>query len=49
VPVLAIPRPGQETPGLTDGALVVLGLPSASARTMAQASVSAYLSLVLTR
>jgi Flp pilus assembly protein CpaB len=48
VPVLAIPRPGEESPGLVTGALVVLGLPEAEARTVAQASVSSFLSVVLT-
>lgn len=52
VPVLAIPREeseGQSLPGHVNGALVVLGLPDASARTVAQASVSAVLSVVITR
>jgi Flp pilus assembly protein CpaB len=49
VPVLAIPRPGSEGAGLTNGALVVLGMPATSARTVAQASVGAFLSVVLTR
>ena len=49
VPVLAIPQPGEDTPGLTNGALVVLGLPDGAARTVAQASVSSFLSVVLTR
>lgn len=49
VPVLAIPREGEQSPGLTSGALVVLGLPDASTTTVAQASVSAFLSVVLTR
>ncbi len=48
VPVLALPRLGEESPGLTTGALVLLGLPAASAPDVAQASVSAYLSVVLT-
>jgi Flp pilus assembly protein CpaB len=48
VPVLAIPRPGEESPGLTNGALVVLGLPEATALTVAQASVSSFVSVVLT-
>ena len=48
VPVLAIPRPGEESPGLTNGALVVLGVPEGEAATVAQASVSAFLSVVLT-
>jgi Flp pilus assembly protein CpaB len=49
VPVLAIPQPRRETPGLTNGALVVLGLPDDTARTVAQASVAAFLSVVLKR
>ncbi|MEO5708994.1 MAG: SAF domain-containing protein [Nocardioidaceae bacterium] len=49
VPVLAIPRPGVESPGLTNGALVVLGIPDGGAEAVAQASVSAFLSVVLTR
>jgi Flp pilus assembly protein CpaB len=49
VPVLAIPRTAAETPGLTTGALLVVGLPDGAARTVAQASVSAFLSVVLTR
>jgi Flp pilus assembly protein CpaB len=49
VPVLAIPRAGDESPGLTTGALVVLGLPDGTAETVAQASVSSFLSVVLTR
>jgi Flp pilus assembly protein CpaB len=48
VPVLAIPRAGDDTPGLTNGALVVLGLPDAAVRTVAQASVTSFLSVVLT-
>jgi Flp pilus assembly protein CpaB len=49
VPVLAIPRARQESSGLTAGALVVLGLPDGSVRIVAQASVSSFLSVVLTR
>jgi hypothetical protein len=49
VPVLAIPKPDQSTPGPTNGALVVLGVSDASARTLAQASVSSVLSVVVTR
>ena len=49
LPVLAIPRVAPETPGLTTGALVVLGVPDGSARDVAQASVSAFISIVLTR
>ena len=48
VPVLAIPHEGEESPGLTNGALVVLGLPDDDIRRVAQASVSAFLSVVLT-
>ncbi|QWZ08324.1 hypothetical protein KRR39_00150 [Nocardioides panacis] len=48
-PVLAIPRAGPESPGLTSGALVVLGVPDLTAPTVAQASVTAFLSVVLTR
>lgn len=48
VPVLAIPRATDGTPGLTDGALLVLGATHASARSLAQASVSSVLSVVLT-
>jgi Flp pilus assembly protein CpaB len=49
LPVLAIPRTGPESPGLTTGALVVVGVPGATARAVAQASVTAFLSVVLTR
>jgi hypothetical protein len=49
VPVLAIPRPDDSTPGPTSGALVVLGVSRASARILAQASVTEVLSVVLTR
>jgi Flp pilus assembly protein CpaB len=48
VPVLAIPRADAESPGLTTGALVVVGLPDDAALTVAQASVSTFLSVVLT-
>jgi Flp pilus assembly protein CpaB len=48
VPVLAIPRPGEESPGLTNGALVVLGLADGEAATVAQAAVASFLSVVLT-
>ena len=47
--MLAIPQSRPETPGLTNGALVVLGLPDDTARTVAQASVAAFLSVVLKR
>lgn len=49
VPVLAIPAAQEETPGTGTGALVVLALPPSSARVVAQASVSSFLSVVLTR
>jgi hypothetical protein len=49
LPVLAIPRTAPDGPGLTTGALVVLGVPAGDARAVAQASVSAFLSVVLTR
>jgi hypothetical protein len=49
VPVLAIPRTGAESPGLTAGALVVVGVPDVTAQTVAQASVTSFLSVVLTR
>ena len=49
VPVLAIPRESEQSPGLTNGALVVLGVPDTATRSVAQASVSAYLSVVITR
>jgi Flp pilus assembly protein CpaB len=49
VPVLALPRTGAESPGLTTGALVVLAVPDSSVRTIAQASVSSYLTVVITR
>jgi Flp pilus assembly protein CpaB len=49
VPVLAIPRTGAESPGLTAGALVVVGLPDMTAQNVAQASVTSFLSVVLTR
>jgi len=48
-PVLAIPQSDDNTPGAANGALVVLGVSDASARTLAQASVSSVLSVVLTR
>jgi Flp pilus assembly protein CpaB len=48
VPLLAIPRLHEESPGLTNGALVVVGLPDDAARIVAQASVSRFLSVVLT-
>lgn len=48
VPVLAIPRAGDESAGLTNGALIVVGLPRDAAGDLATASVSAFLSVVLT-
>src|SRR5919107_3377173 len=53
--VLAVPRPAGggtsvvETPGLTNGGLVVLGLPDADAGRVAQASVTSFLTVVLRR
>jgi Flp pilus assembly protein CpaB len=47
VPVLAVPRTSSQGDGLTSGALVVVGVPSSSAETVAQASVTAFLSVVL--
>jgi Flp pilus assembly protein CpaB len=49
VPVLAIPGFAAGTPGLSNGALVVLGFPDTSVRAVAQASVAAFLSVALTR
>ncbi len=49
VPVLTIPRPASEDPTSTGGALVVVGVPDRTARTLAQASVSSFLSVVITR
>ncbi len=49
VPVLAIPRPREESPGLTTGALMVVAVGEEDARTVAQASVTAFLTVVLTR
>lgn len=48
VPVLAIPRPDDATAGVSSGALLVLGVDDAAARTLAQASVSSVLSVVVT-
>jgi Flp pilus assembly protein CpaB len=48
VPVLAIPAETEESPGLTNGALVVLGVPTTDTRQVAQASVRSFLSVVLT-
>lgn len=49
VPVLAIPRESEQSPGLTNGALVVLAVSDTATRSVAQASVSAFLSVVITR
>ncbi|HYO38611.1 MAG TPA: SAF domain-containing protein [Nocardioidaceae bacterium] len=49
VPVLALPSSEEDSPGLGTGALVVLALPASSARQVAAASVSSFLSVVLTR
>ncbi|MDX6302247.1 MAG: hypothetical protein QOF53_3461 [Nocardioidaceae bacterium] len=49
VPVLAIPSSADGTPGLSNGALVVLGFPDSSVRAVAQASVAAFLSVAVTR
>ncbi|NUR09933.1 MAG: hypothetical protein HOQ45_23350, partial [Nocardioidaceae bacterium] len=49
VPVLALPRAGTASPGLTTGALVLVAVPPDAVPRVAQASVSAFLSVVLTR
>ena len=49
LPVLAIPRTAADAPGLTTGALLVVGVAPGDAPALAQASVSAFLSVVLTR
>jgi Flp pilus assembly protein CpaB len=50
VPVLSIPRATDDSPGLTNGgALVVVGVPDGTAGAVAQAGVSSFLSVVLTR
>jgi Flp pilus assembly protein CpaB len=49
VPVLALPAAEDDLPGMGTGALVVLALPQSSARVVAAASVSSFLSVVLTR
>jgi Flp pilus assembly protein CpaB len=49
VPVLAIPGSAGGTPGLTTGALVVLGFPDASVPAVAQASVASFLSVAVSR
>ena len=49
VPVLAVPRASGQGDGLTSGAMVVVGVPEADALGLAEASVSAFLSVVLIR
>ncbi len=50
VPVVSIPRASDDSPGLTNGgALVVVGVPDGTAGAVAQAGVSSFLSVVLTR
>jgi Flp pilus assembly protein CpaB len=49
VPVLAIPRGGDGSASLVNGALVVVGVPAGADRAVAQASVTSFLSVVLTR
>jgi len=49
VPVLAVPRVPAQSPGLTTGALVVVGLPDPSVHAVVQASVSSFISVVLRR
>ena len=50
VPVLSIPRGGDDDPGQTNGgALVVVGVPDTTAPDLAQAAVTSFLSVVLTR
>ena len=49
VPVVAVPRAGEEGNALVPGALVVLGVSEETARTLAGASVGSYLSLTLVR
>jgi Flp pilus assembly protein CpaB len=50
VPVVSIPRATDDSPGLTNGgALVVVGVPGGTAGAVAQAGVSSFLSVVLTR
>lgn len=49
VPVLALPVAEEDAPGPGTGALVVVALPPAAARVVAQASVTSFLSVVLTR
>jgi Flp pilus assembly protein CpaB len=48
-PVLAIPRPADDSPGLANGAPLVLGIPATAVRQVAQASVSSFLSVVVVR
>src|SRR5438045_2366059 len=49
VVVLAMPHTSAQAPGALSGALVLLGLPRADATSVAEAAVSAFLSVVLTR
>jgi Flp pilus assembly protein CpaB len=49
VVVLALPRSAAQAPGALTGALVLVGVPGAEAGDVAQAAVSAFLSVVLTR
>jgi Flp pilus assembly protein CpaB len=50
VPVVSIPRSSDDSPGLSNGgALVVVGVPDGTAGAVAQAGVSSFLSVVLTR
>lgn len=50
VPVVSIPRANEDSPGLTNGgALVVVAVPAGTAGAVAQAGVSLFLSVVLTR
>ena len=46
--MLAIPRTGDESPGMTNGALVVLGLADGEVAPVAQAAVASFLSVALT-
>jgi Flp pilus assembly protein CpaB len=48
VPVLAIPVESEGSPGLTSGALVVLGVPATDTRQVAQAAVRSFLSVAWT-
>jgi Flp pilus assembly protein CpaB len=49
VVVLAVPRTSTQAPGALTGALVLVGVPEQDATGLAQAAVSAFLSVVLTR